>query len=200
MKPTFYSLFNKNRSTYSFVRVTKEELQEVRKFTDDVVVRKDQEVGYRIDRYQKKKRFGTGFSGETAVGKLIGRTFTDLSVGESRQFNVPDLSELGLNVGVKTVEMGKFPLVLKYPRNPEIIVVKDGDYHYICGIASVATLKACQDDRLVLSASCLQEGRKTAFYGLDQLVPFSNFEELVRVAESMGAVNHRRLPASSISS
>lgn len=183
----FYQLFNRNRSQYGIHKISQAGIQQIQDFSQDMIREKSKESAYKVDGGQKGKRMGTGFLGEMALGEYIGRDFVDLTVGNSKSYSVPDLHKLGLNIGVKTVEMGNFHLIPKNPKTPEVIVVKTGDLFYICGVASVETLRNCRDASLIKSSGCKIRDYKTGFYGLDQLVPFGSYEELVRIAVEMNA-------------
>ena len=75
-----------------------------------------------------------------------------MSIGESKNYHVPDLTGIGLGVGIKSVEYGKFPVIFKKSSKPEIIILKQSYLNFlICGYASQDVLKKYQSDSLILS-------------------------------------------------
>ena len=117
--------------------------------------------------------------GECAVEKFIGKQFIDWTIGDSSFYHTPDLSTLGVNCGVKTVEKGKFPVIFKKSYKPEIIVIKNSDCEFlICGLATVQVLNNYQSDELILSPFLRKRGTKTGFYGFNQLLLPSKIIEL----------------------
>lgn len=120
--------------------------------------------------------------GEAAIEELIGKKFIDWNIGPSHYYNKADLSNLGLNIGVKSVQYGKFPLIHKSITRPEIInLVLSDEEVLVCGYATIDSLNINQDNELVLSPFLRARGTKTGFYGFHNLVRFSNFDELLRV-------------------
>ena len=144
--------------------------------------KKKEEQHHISDPYNEAKRWRTGMGGELALEKFIGKVFVDLSIGNSNDYHVPDLSKLGLKVGIKTVELGKYPVIFKRSNKPEIIILKlDTNRYCILGLATVDVLAKYQDDDQILSPSLKARGTKTGFVGLYKLKRFKNFEELLVV-------------------
>ena len=102
-----------------------------------------------------------------------------MSIGDSKDYHVPDLSALGLNIGIKTVELGKYPVIFKRSEKPEIIILKlDSTRYCILGLATVDILNKYQDDSVILSSSLKARGTKTGFVGLHSLKRFKTYEDL----------------------
>jgi hypothetical protein len=145
----------------------------------EIISKKQQESHHKVDPFNEQKRWMTGFLGERAIEQFLGTSFMDMSVGDSKNYHVSDLSKLNLPIGVKTVEYGKFPLVFKGSRKPEIIVVKIDDNNLvICGLAMPDVLNTYQDDELILSPSLRKRNTKSGFYGFDKLLPFTSLYDL----------------------
>jgi hypothetical protein len=145
-----------------------------------VRAKKDDESYFR-DNNKMSKRFLTGVLGEVAVEELIHKQFVNWTVGAAKFYNKADLTKLNLNIGIKTVEMGKLPVIHKKPKRPEIINLKVNDhFFYICGLATRETLLKYQDDDGILSPALRKKGNKTAFYGFSELIKFNNFAGLVK--------------------
>ena len=111
--------------------------------------------------------------------KYFGVKFTDWSVGDSSVYNHADMSALGLNVGIKTSELYKFPVIHKKAYRPEFICIRRAySTVIICGLATPEVLNACQDDSLILSPYLRQKGTKTGFYGFDRLITVRSLSEI----------------------
>ena len=159
-------------------------LQKIDAFVKEVIAIKQNEPHHRVDSGQEYKRFHTGLMGECALEKLFGVEFIDWSVGNSNTYNVADLKALGLNVGIKTVEFGKFPVVHKAAYRPEIICVKTSEKQVICcGLATTSALKLCQDDFLILSPALRARGTKTGFYGFNKLIKIESLDDVKKYAK-----------------
>lgn len=133
------------------------------------------------------KRFLTGTLGEIALEKHLGVDgIFNRHIGDSKYHNKADLLRIGINnVGVKTVERGKHPIIPKFPREHQIIMEKLSDTQIrLCGFASISVLEEYQLDALVLDKKLLDRGTKTAFWGFDYLLMFRNLAELRELIES----------------
>jgi len=144
-----------------------DEIIHIRNFAKEVSKQKIKERHYKVDDGSLEKRFFTGFIGELAVNMILGNVKLDLSIGNSNNFNMPDLPKLGR--GIKTVEWGKFPIVVKNPKNPEIICILNGNTIFICGEASPEVMKKYSTDDLILSSKLRERNVKTGFYGFENL-------------------------------
>lgn len=138
---------------------------------------RSQEKAHQVDNQKEIKRNITGQMGELAVEKYLGIQFVDWSVGNSEKYNVPDIGIK--NVGVKTVEYGKMPVVLKNPGYPEIICVRKENTVYIAGLATPEILMKYQDDNLILDENLRKRNVKTGFYGFSELKPIDEFTKKV---------------------
>lgn len=159
-----------------------EDLDKLNQFVKEVIAVKQNESHHQIDSNNESKRWFTGLGGELALQKILGESFVDLSVGNSIGYHTPDLSKLGLSVGIKTVEYGKYPVIFKKSYKPEIIILKTGDKEFsVLGLATVNVLNKYQDDNKILSHSLRARGTKTGFIGLHKLKPFNNLEDLKKL-------------------
>ena len=148
-------------------------------FIRAVRLKKKSEDHHRSDSFNEAYRWRTGMGGELALEQMLGKQFVDLSVGDSVDYHTPDLSKLGLKVGVKTVEKGKYPIIFKRSDKPEIIVLRLSDNTFcILGVVLPEDLNKYQDDALILSPLLRARGTKTAFTGLHKIKPFKNLEQL----------------------
>jgi len=173
---TYKSHIHPFSENFKLIRLTDQELSRIDVFTQEVIQKKKTEQHHQIDNGSHYKRFFTGTMGELALEKYLGVTgIVDWTVGDSSFYHKPDLSSIGLNVGVKTVQYGLFPIIFKKSYSPEVIMIRWKKRHiYICGIATAKTLNAYQDDDLIKSPGLKAKGTKTGFYGfheLEQLTP-----------------------------
>ncbi|MFW5891404.1 MAG: hypothetical protein ACOCUI_04215, partial [bacterium] len=150
------------------VKLTEKEQKKIYKTVLDIIKAKGKEKGYNYDNKKMKTRFYTGLAGEMAVQKLIKKEFIDLTVGNSNYYNHADLKKVGINVGVKTIKYGNFPVIHNNAKRPEIICMITGvDTVYILGLATKDVLNKYQDDKYILSPWLRKKGTKTCFYGFD---------------------------------
>jgi hypothetical protein len=151
-------------------------------FVKNVMVKKKNEPHHIVDSFNEAKRWRTGAGGELALSQYLGKDFVDLTIGKSNDYHIPDLSSIGLDVGIKTVEFGKYPIIFKVSKKAEIIIIRLDDEKYcILGIVSPEDLNKYQSDDEILSPSLKARGTKTAFTGLFKIKPFSSYEELVKL-------------------
>jgi hypothetical protein len=164
------------------ITLNENNIKRLDEFVKNVMVRKKNEKHHMIDSFNEAKRWRTGTGGELALSQYLGKDFVDLTIGDSNDYNTPDLSSIGLNIGVKTVEFGKYPIIFKVSTKAEIIILRLGDEKYcILGVVSPEDLNKYQSDNEVLSPSLKARGTKTAFTGLFKIKPFSNYDELVKL-------------------
>lgn len=189
--------YEKNREVYrqyiepfkrEFIRFefTKQELLPIIELTKKIVAEKEKELNHQIDDLNTHKRFMTGLIGELAIERLLGINFIDYEQIEnqthSKFFNSPDLQKAGLNLGVKTVEYGKVPLIPAHNTYSQIICIRDTPNSVlVCGLATKEVLNIYQDEELVLSKKLkeLNEKKrsenntkyiKTGFFGFHKLI------------------------------
>lgn len=162
-----------------YISLTDQELDTIDIFVHKVIERKKSEGHHQIDGSQEYKRFFTGTMGEFAIEKFFNVKFIDWSIGNSDDYNRADLLSIGLNVGIKTVEMFKHPIVHKTPHRPELINIRrNRNTIILCGLATIPVLQKYQDDSLILSPLLKSRGTKTGFYGFDHLIKINSLNEL----------------------
>lgn len=144
------------------------------------VISKKMDEGHHIaDGDQEYKRFYTGFCGEAACEILFGKDIIDWSVGDSSKYNKPDIS--WLNIGIKTVERNKFPVIPKKNEYGQIICIKSDkreDVVFVCGLATPEVLNRYQSDTLIISQKLRDRGTKTGFYGFSHLKKIDGIDDL----------------------
>ena len=164
------------------ISVPEDKINRIKEIIPKIIEKKMEEPHHRVDSGNEYKRFYTGFLGEAAIEQLFDVEFIDWSVGKSSFYHVADLKSLGLDVGIKSVEYGKFPIINKHIKRPEIIIIKNSDTNVsLCGLASMSVLSRYQNSDLILSDSLRSRGTKTAFYGFKFLIGFNNIEELKEI-------------------
>lgn len=167
------------------IELTAADVELVREFAKEFQKAKSFEHLHQIDDEQEIKRYMTGFSAELALEKLLGVKILDTSLGKSENYNHADLKDNGINVGIKCAHYGNYPVVFKKPYNAEIVTVLRGNKVYVCGVASIQTMLDYADDNLILNAKFRARGVKSGFYGFDQLIPFTNLDELKAICKRL---------------
>ena len=161
------------------IKLSQGDRNRIENWVNKIIKEKMKEKVHQYDGSKEHKRWKTGRMGEVALEILFKKKFTDWTIGESENYAYADLKDLGVDVGVKTVDYGSFPLVHKHSRRPEIICVTYGDKVYILGLATPDVLNTYSDPKYVKTASALD--RKTGFYGFEHLIPIRSFVELQKV-------------------
>lgn len=167
---------------YKRVKIDDKKISDIKTFTNEIIKKKVNEKHHKQDNRKEYKRFYTGTLGEIALENYLNKTFFDWTIGESSKYNSADLRSLGINVGIKTVEFGKFPIIHKNPKRPEIIMMKLSDNEVVvCGLATVETMKKHSSDKYIESPFLRKRGTKTGFYGFKELKPFKTIQELKNI-------------------
>ena len=187
MKHSFEAEYNKLVVPYAppinsnkRIIVPNQKVEKVKSLARRIANAKAVEAHHLIDGLSEYKRQFTGLLGEAAIEEFFGIDIIDYSVGNSNTYNVADMKKLGLNIGVKTVEVWKFPIVHKTPYRPELICVKRKDNEVLLfGYASMDILRKYQTDDFILDRNLRQRGTKSAFYGFSELIEINSFDELV---------------------
>jgi len=157
----------------------------IHKLVQAIIERKKGEAHHKIDYNNEYKRFYTGLLGEAALEQFLGIKIIDWSVGDSSAFNEADMKKSGLDIGIKTVEEWKFPIIHKQVKRPELINVRlDDNTVVFFGYASMTTLKNNQDDKFILSPLLKARNTKTGFYGFSELIQITDFEHLKKIYQA----------------
>jgi hypothetical protein len=181
IEASFDHFVRQHLDSYPKVSLSSNKDAQIRSFVKQVIERKRAEGGqYFKDPESLAKRYLTGWGGECAVEQHIGKSFVDFTIGDSHDYYVPDLRSAGYEVGVKTVNMGDFPLLRKptpsSSNTPQIIVIRESRlYFYICGLATYDVVNDPSNfsQLLVRSGGVLEVGVKSAFYRFDLLTPLT---------------------------
>ena len=157
-------------------------VEKVRALAEKIASAKVSEEHHKIDGTSEFKRQYTGLLGEAALEEFFGIDIIDYSVGNSNDYNVADLRKIGLDIGVKTVEIWKFPIVHKRPYRPELICVKRKENEVVFfGYANMEVLERYQTDDFILDERLKQRGTKSAFYGFSELIEIDSLKTLKAV-------------------
>jgi hypothetical protein len=174
----FNEQFNKCNS--KCILIPYEKREEIDAFVQKVIIAKSKEKVHQHDGRREPKRWKTGRMGECALEILFKKKFADWEIGHSDKFSYADLKDLGVDIGIKTVDYGSFPLVHKHSKRAEIICVTYGNRVYVLGLATPDILNTYSDQKYVRDANALD--RKTGFYGFDKLIPIHSYEDLMEHA------------------
>ena len=177
--PEFNEHFNKNKPIQKNITLTKEDMLEVKKYAETKSGVKRQEIETQKDPLDLLGRNLSGIMGELAVEKYLKAKFIKWNDFVTQRNYRPDLSALGLNIGVKTVKKGYFHLIYPKIHEHQILVFRDNENLIIGGLATIEVLKKysskeyCFDDAV----------KKIGFYGFEHLIPFESVEDLKRLTQ-----------------
>ena len=164
------------------VKISEDNYIKADSFAKKIISAKSKEKHYIIDNDSLYKRFLTGTLGELALEQFLDiKGIVNWEIGESIKYNSPDLRGIGLEIGLKSVNYGLFPIIFNNSYYPEIINIVYKDYVYICGLATVDVLNKYQSIDLIKSTKLKARGTKTGFYGFDKLKTFNTLEELKKI-------------------
>ena len=175
-----YDLYVKPyESKFKLITVPKYKILMAKYYANQVIKSKALESHHRVDSGREYQRFLTGVLGEIAIEEYLNCEIVDWSIGNSNIYNVADLGCIGIDVGVKTVEYGNFPVIHKQVKRPEIINLKISDKEIlICGVATISNMLQYRNDNLIKSPALRRRGTKTGFYGFKELKQFDDIIEL----------------------
>lgn len=162
------------------VKIPKEKIDRIHNFVNQIIQAKQQEKHHAVDCNHEYKRFVTGLMGEAAVEELLKIDIIEWDIGNSINYNHPDIKKLG--IGIKTSERNKFPIIFKKNTYPQIICIlsdKRPDIVFVCGLATPEVLNRYQSDTLVLSQNLLNRGTKTGFYGFHKLQRIQEWDYMI---------------------
>lgn len=166
-------------SNFKRVVIDPKYLEKIKELAEKIVRKKMTESHHLVDHNQEIKRFTTGLMGEAALEKLLGIKIIDWTIGDSAGYHHPDIP--GYNVGIKTVEKNKFPVIFKENTYPQIICIRSDKYDdlvFVCGLATPDVLNRYQSDELILDYNLRKRGTKTGFWGFEHLSPVTGLDDL----------------------
>ena len=165
------------------------------------IAKEEKGLHYATDQNYLAIRSLTGHAGQLALEQHLNVKFTDLDPTFSYDKNIPDLSPIGLKVGIKTHRFQNPPLLNCIPekmyknmdeqtRNkfyyPQIIMSKDPDCEktfYLLGVYSVNILwhPDYTEKQMIYDESLSNRGTKIPFIGMHRGHVFNNLEELKNI-------------------
>lgn len=146
-------------------------------FAKQLAEAKFNEAHHKEDHNKAEQRFITGLRGEAALEQFLGIPIIDWEIGHSAFYNKPDIP--GYNIGVKTVEYGKFPVIPKLNTYAQIIcLVTNTGSVFICGLGTPEVLNQYQNDDLILDPCLKNRNIKTCFDRFDKLQWLKSKEDL----------------------
>ena len=185
-KPSFLEEYAKTDGIIT--EISNVHVKRIEDWSMAIAEKKGRELHHIKDPINREERFFTGMFGEVAiVVYILGESIEsiDWSIGPSAQYKKADLSNIGLDVGIKTVRhpdnhpkrIEAFPLVSQKPKCPEIINVKLSDNKInTIGVVGVEYLKTYA--RIDLVNDTRARTRKAGFYNFSVAKPFKSLEEL----------------------
>ena len=178
-KVLYEELVVKHSDKFTRIEIPQTTLERINGFAPIIAARKSSEREYQIDDMQKIKRFTTGLKGEAAIEQLLGIPVIDWTIGNTEKYSHPDIP--GYNVGVKTVERNKFPIIKKSNPYPQIVCItsdKQDDLVFVCGLATPQVLNYFQSKEFVRDDKLKAKDWKTGFYGFGHLVNVTSLADL----------------------
>jgi hypothetical protein len=172
------------KNQYKKIIITEKKVKKIKDFVSELIIEKEKESHHIVDHRSHFKRFYTGTLGEAALEEYLGlENIIDWTIGHSKEYHKPDLRNIGVKAGIKTVEYGLFPIIFKNSFSPEIIMIKVSDNHVVlCGIATKNVLNKYQSEELIKDKFLRVRGTKTGFYGFKHLKTFSTLDELRKIS------------------
>lgn len=165
---------------FNRIKISSVEKNKVSEWVHEVIAQKLSENHWMVDNGSAIKRWTTGVMGELALEKLLGEQFIDWSIGDSKSYHQADLRSIGLNIGIKTVRHGDFPVIFIQNNYPQIINIyrETDETVFVCGLATKSILNTYQSMSLIRSDALRARGTKTGFHGFQYLLPFQSREDL----------------------
>ena len=164
---------------FTKVVVRPEKVRKIEEHLPILLATKKKEKLHQIDDGQEYKRHMTGYLGEAAVEQLLGIKITDWSIGNSANYNRPDIP--GYRIGIKTAEKGNFHTIFKHNDYPQIMCIRDmstSNEIMVCGLATSRILNTYQDTSLIKKPKLAVRGVKTGFYGYEYLIPVESISDI----------------------
>jgi hypothetical protein len=174
-------------SNFALMKIENVDIKRIDDFIKRIRSEKKNEDHHKIDDRSFYQRFFTGTLGELALEKFLGiEGIVDWTVGDSVDYSRSDLKRIGLDVGVKTVRYGSFPIIFKKNFKDQIIMIRwKSNYVYICGLAKRNVLNKYQSDELINDNKLRERGIKTGFHGFEHLIQFKNLDELKSISKQV---------------
>lgn len=159
------------------ILIPKRDYEEMKLFASVIVEAKELRKEHTNDSRSQEKRQLTGLLGERAVEIAMKQKVIEWKIGDSKDFNHPDVQRL--NIGVKTVLKGSFPIIFKKNNYPQIFCIReslDSRVVWVCGMATAEVLNKYQSDELIHDKYLRARGTKTGFYGFKYLIPVNELK------------------------
>lgn len=194
---SFWRMFYQQQKEHRIIEmpITPEMREEAKRFSQQIIQVKQKERHHQLDSNQEWKRWMTGSLGEIVLETFLGKPFRDVTIGQSYSYAVPDLAPIDLKMGVKSFQVGNFPLVnrSKYHASGTRSLL---DGQIFVGIAQNHTraflFGAAFDEQLYHNECNLVNerfvkdphalARKTAFTEFESLFTFHSLSELQQIA------------------
>jgi hypothetical protein len=181
-KPTYKEFVIPYLKDFDVVMLSKQEVEDVKKFAIDLEEAKKSEPGYITDGEGIYYRHLNGLYAEKAVEKKFGVRFIDYSVGQSSKYDDGDLKNAGCShVGVKGVMLNyqeePFHLVMRAAIKCEILVflekLSNGDIK--CYIAGIYTPDVLREYNTRVGVKDNINVNKAYFYGIQKYKKIPNY-------------------------
>lgn len=178
------------RESYPCMLVEITDLEDVAtEYAERYAAAKKEEKSWIGDDSKLKDRARTGILGELAVYRMLGfdPSLVDTTIGDSKQYNVPDLQSLGVMVGIKSSKFGNCPLVIRKAKYPEILCTVGKNNVMIHGLATEKAIARYCDDSLVKTKAA--PSYKSGFAAYDKLIRFKDGQTFLTFLKIMYKAN-----------
>ncbi|WP_442638085.1 hypothetical protein [Rossellomorea marisflavi] len=182
----------KEKKGFVVIQLTDNDISYAEAFAKKVIRLKQKESHHENDGQFEFNRWVVGTLGEVALGKFLGVKIHDNKVGNSENFDVPDLQDaLGLRCGVKAFRVDNFPLTnrilyesgrVKRSAYPQVFIgiCTKKKVAYLYGVATVDDL--AENERMEENEQFIKDRnaskRKVAFTQLETISCFHDVASL----------------------
>lgn len=177
MQPKWY--FDKYARPYlrNMEKLSLKELNQIEEFVNRLVPVKMKQKRFQNQKPETvKNSFYNAYMSEIAIENYTGTKFIHWKIREEDEHDICDLKFLGIDVGVKTAEIGHLPLVYDYPKNPEIItIMQKPNIVYVIGYATRNMLDYYKSKQYGFGDVMKI---KSGFWGFHKIYEFKTIDEL----------------------
>ena len=183
MQPKWY--FDRFARPYlrNMVKLSIKELNQIDEFVNRLVpIKMKQKRFQNQSKETVKNSFRNGYISEVAIENYMETKFIHWKIREEEETDICDLKFLGIDVGIKTAEMGNLPLIYNFPKNPEIItILEKPNTVYVVGYATRNMLDYYKSNQYGFGKVMEY---KSGYWGFHKLYDFKTIDELRMIYEN----------------
>ena len=166
------------------VQIPNNKIKQVQEFVKELVPELMTREKYK--KFEKvemvEKSYSNGMYAEVGNAIFIDYDYVNFQIKKEGEEELSDLSNIGLNIGVKTVKIGNgLPLVYNsFIKFPEIISVLDLPYVYIIGYATIPMIQYYKSRNYVWGYA-KKNSSKCGYWGFHKLHEFKTLDDLKKL-------------------